>query len=120
MKTHLRTAILLALLFSLGFSVLSSAANVIWVGEVKGMDTRELEYNTFLITFNVEEDITDGRFGKFLEDDIIFTTTDNDSKVVKIILDGISAGIYADKVFELGGLVKTLGFKDLVGSFKNP
>ncbi len=96
------------------------AANVIWVGDIKGIDTRELDYNTLMVSFNIEEDTTDGRFGKFLEDDVSFTTTDQDSRVVKIILDGVSAGIYADKVFEVKGLVESVSFKNLVGSFKNP
>ncbi|MDZ7815831.1 MAG: hypothetical protein U5N86_07460 [Planctomycetota bacterium] len=73
-----------------------------------------------MLTFNIVEDITDGRFGKFDEDEVLFTVSEEDGHVLRIILDSVSAGIYNGKKFEMDGYIDSVEFDNIVGSFRNP
>ncbi len=98
----------------------AGAANPIWVGAITGIGPRYLDDTTFLLSLTLDEDTTDGEFGRFDEDKIVFITSANEGKEVKIILDGVSAGTFADKTFTFNGYIREMRIKNIVGSFYNP
>ncbi len=107
-------------LFVLLTSQIAYAANAIWVGDIKGLETKFIDDNTLLLTLRIDEDTRDGEFNRFEEDKIVHDYGNADRTEVKIILDGISAGAFAEKTYDLEGKISTMVIKNLVGSFVNP
>ncbi|MFA4985052.1 MAG: hypothetical protein WC712_00570 [Candidatus Brocadiia bacterium] len=111
-------SLVFAVILVAGFGAYSLAANKIWVGEVKGLSHKVIDTNTYQIDLSVEEDIQDGRFGKFDEDKVVITTAESDGKVRKIIVDGLSGGIFTEKTFTVENTA--IEIHNIVGSFVNP